>query len=364
MVELDEPTVRAHIRRRADAAPDPVAIDRLAAAVRAKVPHELQRRSLVPGVVALAPVRARLALAAAIVVAVSLVIVPLAGGPLLQLRSSMQPSSPTPSLDPTVFQVLTLDELQRVVAVGDTEPYVDQIVLADVDLGPGGPRQLTCLIEDCPIGLLVEGAPGIRVIQPFEDTDILPGRIGENGVSGPVILRIRRANTVELIGEAPTAAGRAAWPLPSFVQAVRDYLRTMDFAPTSFLVGPPYVVEAKLLQGQPVPCPTAAAASPARLGEFGCGLTAWLAPTVVADPTTIIDTSDGRPPDWVRVQNGMYRRFGMEPADGPGATPNWDPRRGFYLVFPLVRYDARICFDCDAGAVAILYAKLEPVPIP
>jgi hypothetical protein len=40
------------------------------------------------------------------------------------------------------------------------------------------------------------------------------------------------------------------------------------------------------------------------------------------------------------------------------------PAAGFYLVFPLLRYNADLCFDCGGGAVALLYGKLEPVPIP
>jgi hypothetical protein len=58
-----------------------------------------------------------------------------------------------------------------------------------------------------------------------------------------------------------------------------------------------------------------------------------------------------------------YRRLGFQPG-GPDATPNSDPRRGFYLVFPLLRYNADLCFDCGGGAVALLYGKLESVPIP
>jgi hypothetical protein len=130
-----------------------------------------------------------------------------------------------------------------------------------------------------------------------------------------------------------------------------------------FTIGPPFVVDAKLGQGEAVPCPYEPSPLPAWFAGFACGLTAWLAPAEVADPNTIIDTSSGRPPDWVRVPNGSYRRLGFQPG-GPDATPNSDPRQGFYLVFPLLRYNGDLCFDCGGGAVALLYGKLEPVPIP
>jgi hypothetical protein len=355
MIEFDETTIRDHLRRRGGEMRAGETVDRLRTAIQVNVREVDQRSARTPRLFAVLPLRARVALAAALVVAISLVAVPLAGGP----RSSNPPAS----FDPTILQVLSLGDLQRVVAFGDTEPYVDRIVVADVDLDPGL-QQLTCIREDCPMGRVVGADPTIRVIQPFEDTDILTASVPEKGVRGPVILRVRRTNTVELIGEAQTNLGyNVAWQLPSFINAVRRIPVRLDFRPGVFTVGPPFVVDAKLVQGEAVPCPYEPSPSPAWFAGFGCGLTAWLAPAEVADPAVIIDNSNGRPSDWVRVQNGMYRRFGFQPG-GPDATPNSDPRRGFYLVFPLLRYNAELCFDCGRGAVALLYAKLEPVPIP
>ena len=356
MSELDERTVRDHVRRRAGGMPDRHAVDRLAAAVQARLGEVPQGSTPVIGRWAILPLRARLGLAAALVVAISLVAVPLAGGP----RPSSSSSAPPPSVDPNSLQVLSLSELQRVVALGDAEPYVDRIVVADVDLQPGL-RQMSCLPDDCPMGLVTGSDPTIRVIQPFEDTDILRATIPDKGITGPVILRLRYANAVELIGAAPMAAGGVAWPVRSFVTAVDRMPRTMEFAPNRFTVGPAFVVDAKLATGPGYFC-TFETPSEKRIAEFQCGVTGWLAPVDV-DPTTILDGSSGHPADWVRVQNGAYQRFAAAESS-PDATPGTESVRGFYVVIPALKYNATLCFQCDAGAVALLYARIEPIPIP
>ena len=358
MNELDEATIRTHAARRAGGPVEQAKVDGLRRSIMGRLDE--QPRSLV-SLLATAPIGARLGLVATLVVAVSLIAIPIAGGP----RTSTPPSAGAATAgstgastpDPNSLQVLSLPELQRVAAMGDSQPYRDHIVVADVDVVPD-PRPITCLPGDCPLGFIDDADPAISV---FEGGDIVRARIG-TGVTGPVILRMRGTNHAEFLGDAPLAVGRVAWPLSSFVTAVQNTVRTMEFAPSSFLVGGPYVVDAQLVPGNVFYCALQTPSS-SRLAGFACGATAWLAPTEVQDPTTIVDGWSNRPADWVRIQNGAYFEFGGQQTPS-GATPRQDAVFGFYLVYPVLKFDPGLCFQCDAGAVAILYAKLEPVPIP
>jgi hypothetical protein len=356
MKELDEATLRDHVRRRAGETPDRGVADRLAAAVQTRVGEVRQGSTPLSAGWAIAPMRARLALTAALVVAISLIAVPLAGGPLPSASSSAPPSS----ADPSVLQELSLSELQRVVALGDTQPYVDRIVVADVDVAPPPAEAIPGCIPGCP-GSVVGSSPRIMVYTPSADTDILRPTIPDAGLGGPVILRIQGVNEVELIGAAPMDVGGVAWPVRSFITAVDRMPRTMEFAPNRFTVGPAFVVDTKLASGAGYFC-TLETPSEQRIAEFQCGVTGWLAPVDV-EPTTILDGSSGHPADWVRVQNGAYQHFAAAESS-PDATPGTEPVRGFYVVIPVLKYNATMCFQCDAGAVAILYGRLEPVPIP
>lgn len=364
MNDLDEATIRAHVRRRAGGPVEQAKVDGLTRSIMVRL-DQRPRSGYWP--FATSPMAARVGLVAVLAVAVSLIAVPLAGGP----KGSMPPSAgaategstAASTLDPNVLQVLSLDNLQRVVANGDAEPYAGRIVIAAVDLLPEVEQPL-CVPTPCPVDGFVEGAnPRIRVIQSAKDTDILRTIIWGRRIIGPVILRIEAENTVELIGDAPMAVGRVAWSLSSFVTAVQNTPRTMEFAPNRFLVGRPYVVDAQLVRGDTFYCALQTPASNPRLNGFACGATAWLAPSEVQDPTTIVDGWTSRPPDWVRIQNGAYSEFSGQQTQG-AANPKDDPVRGFYLVFPVLKINPAVCFQCDAGAVAILYAKLEPVRIP
>jgi hypothetical protein len=210
---------------------------------------------------------------------------------------------------------------------------------------------------------MVDGDSTIRVIQPYEDEDLLHDPSRDEDRTGPLILRIERANTVLMVGKAPRA-GRVAWRLSSFITATQNTIRTMEFNPSTFVIGSPYVVDAALNSGTSLPCPTSnqSAGISSRLAEFDCGVTTWLTPLAWPDPITMIGWLHGSP-ESVRVQNGIYQRYRPDPV-GPDATPATGPIRGFYVVFPFVKFDRRVCFECDAGAVAYVYARLEPVPIP
>jgi hypothetical protein len=208
------------------------------------------------------------------------------------------------------------------------------------------------------LGFIDGAGPPISV---FEGGDIVRARIG-TGVTGPVILRLRGTNRAEFLGEVSLAAGSVAWPLPSFIHAQQKLPRTMEFS-TRFGFGPPFVVVAKLAQGNTIFCAFHTPATDPVAAEFSCGLTGWLTPADVADPTTIMDGWNSRPADWVRVQNGAFSEFVAQP-EGAAAPPNADPVLGSYLIYPVLKFDPGLCFQCDAGAVAILYAKLESVPIP
>jgi hypothetical protein len=374
MMELDEATIRAHVRRRAGDALAQARVDSLTRSIMTRLDEEA--RSL-PRLVTTVPIGARVTLAAALIVAFCLIALPLTGGP----RSSNAPSTgaategataaSTP--DPNELQILSLAELQQVLARGDEAPGRDHIVVADVDLAPNStPPPCVFVVEEPPSivdpgnpcwvdGSVVGANPPIHVMQPTEDTDILRATIGDAGIIGPVILRIRGTNTVELIGDAPRSVGNVAWSLGTFVKAVHRFPQTLEFNPNKFVVGPPYVVQAQLVQGDVFFCPLQTPTSNRRLAEFSCGATAWLAPTDVTDPSGIVDGWTSRPPDWVRVQNDASARFGA--TLGPGAS-GASARRGFYLVFPLIAFNRNACFDCGGGAVAILYEALAPVPIP
>lgn len=360
MSELDDATIRDHVRRRSGGTPDRHTADRLAAAVQTRVGEVPQGSASVSAKWAIVPMRARLGLAAALVVAISLIAVPFAGGPQPSEPSSASSSAPPSSPDPNVLQELSLSELQRVVALGDANPYVDRIVVANVDIAPPPAEAIPGCIPGCP-GSVAGSSPRISVSTPSADTDILRPTIPDAGSSGPVILRIRGVNEVELIGAAPMVVGGVAWPVRSFITAVDRMPRTMEFAPNRFTVGPAFVVDAKLATGPGYFC-TFETPSEQRIAEFQCGVTGWLAPVEV-DPTTILDGSSGHPADWVRVQNGAYQQFAAAESS-PDATPGTEPVRGFWVVIPVLKYNARMCFQCDAGAVALLYARIDPVPIP
>jgi hypothetical protein len=358
MNQLEEATIRAHLRRRAGSPVEQAKVDGLTRSIMVRLddsPRSLAR------LLATAPIGARVGLVATFVVAVSLIAVPFAGGPrrltppsaVAATAGSTEASTP----DPNSLQVLSLSQLQRVAAKGDTEPYQGRIVVADVDVVPD-PRPITCLPGDCPLGFIDGADPAISV---FEGGEIVRARIG-TGVTGPVILRMRGADHAEFLGGVPLSAGNVAWPVPAFIRAQQNLPRTMELS-TKFSFGPPFVVVAKLAQANTNFCALQTPTTDRYAAEFSCGLTGWLTPADVADPTAIIDRWSSRPADWVRVQNGAFSEFiaRREGADGP---PNTEPVLAFYLIFPVLKFDPGLCFQCDAGAVAVLYAKLEPVLIP
>jgi hypothetical protein len=374
MNELGDATIRAHVRRRAGAPLAQANVERLTRSVVARLD---ERPRLLPRLFATAPVGARIGLTAALVIAVSLIAVPLAGGP----NMSMQPSAgaategatSAATADAHRLQVLSLAELQRVMESGDRPPYRHHIVVADVDLQPDAwpppcipvpEGQSSPSIDPCWVeGHVVGAIPAIRVGLPTKDTDFPTTFLPEGGVNGPVIVRITGANTLQLVDAAPRVAGEVAWPLQSFIAAARNLPRTMELRRSPFAVGWPYVVDAQLVQGASFYCAIQTPPSDPRVAGFACGSTAWLAPSEVPDPQSIANGWSSRPADWVRLQNGAYFAFGGQPVDADATAPD-QPVHGFYLVGPVLKFDPAMCFQCDAGAVAILYARLEPVPIP
>jgi hypothetical protein len=376
MKELDDATIRAHVRRRSGGSVTPAKVDQLTRSVLTRLDEP---RAPLLRFLAAAPISARLALAAALVVAVSLIAVPLAGGPKPSRAPSAagatEGSTAAATADPISLQVLSLAELQRIAALGDSAPYRDHILVADVSLQPDatpppcvfvdsvGPSA-TSAPDPCWVNGFVDGAsPAIQVAPPTKDIDIPTTYIPAAGMNGPVILRIIGENTVQLVGDAPRVVGDVAWPLRSFISAVQNLPRRMDFRRSQFVVGWPYVVDAQLVAGNAYFCAMQTPSADARLAGFACGATAWLAPSDVQDPAAIVDGWSSRPVDWVRIQNGAYFEFKSDPADAAATAPD-QPVRGFYLVGPVLKIDPALCFQCDAGAVAILYARLEPVAIP
>jgi hypothetical protein len=369
MNELDEGTLRANLRRRAGGDPDPATLDRVSRLISVRVEQERERGGRMRRIVAAVPLRARVGLAAALVVALSFVAVPFEGGPHTSAPPPGSASAATPTTSaasepsqpiPTSVQLLSLAELQRVVARGDEAAYAGRVVVADVDLEP--PHQaIPACIPGCP-GSVAGSNPGIGVYKPASDTDLLHSAIPDQGVAGPVIVRVTGVNRLELVGPLTVNADHGVvWSVPSFVRATDELPRTMDLRPNSFSVGLPFVVDGQLASGPGMFC-TLETASPERIARFACGVTGWLAPAEVADPNAVIDSWSSRPADWVRVQNGPYQRSYR--ADSTPSPSGLDAVRGLYVVLPVVKYNATMCFQCDAGAVAWLYARLEAVAIP
>jgi hypothetical protein len=369
MNELDEATLRANLRRRIGDAPDPATLERVSRSILLRLRQEHERRGRMRKIAARVPFRARLGLAAALVVAISLAAVPFAGGP----RTSAPPSNGATALTPTDraspgeslrpgsgVQVLSLAELQAVVARGDQAPFAGRVVLANVDVEP--PHQpIPACIPGCPASV-AGSSPMILVDKPAADADLLHWTVPDQGVAGPVIVRVTGINRLELVGAATVNPnGGVVWTVPSFVRAADEMPRTMDLRPNEFSVGPAFVVDGKLASGPTIFC-ALETQSTARIAEFACGVAGWLAPADVADPAAIMDGWTSRPSDWVRVQNGSYQRYAG--AAIPPMSHSPQTVRGFYVALPLLRYDAAKCFQCDAGAVAVLYALLEPVAVP
>jgi hypothetical protein len=308
------------------------------------------------------PLRAPVGLAAAVVLAVSLVAVPLAGGPRASLSTTTAGSTAASTLAPSAAQVLSLAELQRVAALGDREPYSQHVVVANVDVVPPPAEAIPSCIPGCP-GSVATSSPRILVYKPAADDDVLHWTIPDQGVAGPVLVRIRGVNSLELVGAATVGPDHGVvWPVPSFVRAADELPRTMDLRPNEFSVGPAFVVDGKLALGPGFFC-TFQTPSTDRIAEFACGAVGWLAPNEVADPRAIIDGWSTRPADWVRLQNGSYQRYAH--GDDSSASPSdGEAVRGLYVVFPVLKYNAANCFQCDAGAVGIAYARLEAVAVP
>lgn len=376
MNQLDDESIQAHLRRRAGSPLEQARIDGLTRSVIARLDE--QRRSL-PRLFATAPFGARVGLATALVVALSLIAVPLAGGPKVSTPPSAgaatEGSTGASSADAGSLQILSLAELQRVAAHGDTAQYRDHIVVADVDLQPDDtpPPCVFALeasspdvnpVDACWIdGFVVGASPTIRVIKPTKDIDMTTSFLPAAGIDGPVVVRIVGQNALQLVGDTRVIAGHVAWPLRSFVTTVQHLPRTMEFARGRLVLGWPYVVDAQLVNGNTFFCAMQTPASDPRLAGFACGATAWLAPTDVPDASAIVDSWNSRPGDWVRIQDGAYFRFSAHPT-AASAAANPAPVHGFYLVAPVLKIDSYLCFQCDAGALAILYARLEPVAIP
>jgi len=371
MSELGEATIRANMRRRAGGDPDSARVDRMIRSIAVVMREDRPRSAGLRRLATALSFRARVGLAAALILALALVAVPLTGSPSSSespsgATSTVLPSQAPPSVASTPLaggvQLLTLAELQRVVALGDQPPYASRVVVADIELVPR-PANLTCGgTDDCPIGRVAASDPPIAVFLSAADTDLVQAIPAFQRAPAPVIVRIRGVDAIELVGLATLTKDQAlTWSVPTFVRAADEMPRTMELRPDEFLVGPAFVVDGQLASGPGLFC-TLETPSTARIAGFACGVTGWLAPAEIADPTAIIDGWTSRPADWVRVQNGSYQRFGQAEASPAGSGSN--ARRGFYVVFPVLKYNATKCFECDAGAVAVLYARLEPVPIP
>lgn len=362
MKELDEATIRANLRRRAGGGPDPARLDHLSLLIARRLQQDPAQSWSFRRLVLAVPLQLRVGLAAAVVLAVSLVAVPLAGGPRASVPPTTAVSTGGSTLEPGAVQVLSLAELQRVAAVGDREPYAHQVVVANVDLVPPPAEAIPGCIPGCP-GSVAASSPRISVYKPAADDDILRWTIPDQGVAGPVIVRIRGVNSLELVGAATVDPDHSvAWSVPSFVRAADELPRTMELRSNQFSVGPAFVVDGKLALGPGIFC-AFQTQSTDRIAEFACGAVGWLAPTEVADPSAIIDGWSTRPADWARLQNGSYQKYAH--GDDSSASPSDGAAvRGFYVVFPVLKYNASMCFQCDAGAVGIVYARLEPIATP
>jgi hypothetical protein len=361
MKELDETTIRANVRRRAGGDPDPAKLDHLFRSIALRL-RDQRRAGLGRRLALVMPLRARVGFAAVVVLALSLGAVPFAGGPRASAPGTTAGSTTASTLEPNAVQLLSLAELQRVAALGDREPYAHKVVVASVDVEPPPAEAIPGCTPGCP-GSVAASNPRVLVYKPAADTDMLHWTIPDQGIAGPVIVRIRGVNSLELVGAATVAADRSvAWSVPSFVRAADELPRTMDLRPNEFSVGPAFVVDGKLAQGPGLFC-ALQTQSTDRIAEFECGVVGWLAPTEVTDPTVVIDGWSRRPADWVRLQNGSYQTY-AHAEDSLASPSGGEAVRGLYVVFPVLKYNATMCFQCDAGAVGFVYARLEAIATP
>jgi hypothetical protein len=337
--------------------PDQRAFDRLVASVEARVATTIGRRAAAP---MSRPLSRRGALATILAAAAALVLLVGVVGPNLEPPihpgGSTATDSPVSTSTGEPVQVLTVAELGGLVSEEHVEDVVGRVVLADVDLEPAS-AQMTCLPYDCALALVAGADPMIRVI---DDPNFrgLRNTIPDDGLEGPIAVRIRHSGTVELIGQLKTNLGdQVVWPLRSYsTEAARQLYR---FLGSPF--GAPYVVDALLVDGQPFPCPSQPAIREELTG-FLCGRAAWLAP-VEAGPPRIANGNPIMGLDWVRVPNGSYRRFGLQPGVD-GEPPNREPRRAYYLILPVIQVTEIYCFGCQDGGAAMLVDRIDPVVIP
>jgi hypothetical protein len=355
MAELDETTIREHMRRRAGNTPDRATLDRVVAAVQDSVRHETQRSAGWRGLRDALPWPARLGVAIAVVAAISFIAVPIVGGP----RSSM---SPRPSVDPSNLRVLDAAALARLSTSKNLESVAGRVVIVDALVSPA-PRQMTCLPDSCPIAELTEVDPPIRLVES-QSQFALGMSIPDGGMRAILAVSIRGTGTVELIGRVETNVGRnVSWPLGSFQvdAATKDY----DRFPGGPTLGPLYVVHAYLADaGATVRCLLVFTPSPPPgLDGFKCGRAAWLTPSPDLDPSTTVDGNFVGQPDWVRLPNGSYQRFAIHPAL-PSASPDHGMQLGYYLIEPVIDPNSSVCNPCHPGGSAVMVARIEPVAIP
>lgn len=254
------------------------------------------------------------------------------------------------------LQVLSRDELERV--LGDHERFADDVLVAMLSFEPA-PPQRGCLIV-CPIATVAGASTPIGVYTDPRPVGSGPAVLHDPGYLGPVVLRVRDAQSVDFIGRLATNVGdRVVWPLPALI-AEMDRAADFDYA-ESVVVGSLYVVEAQLFQGLAFPCPFQEP-SPDALDGFRCGVPVYLAPTD-ADAEALLRPNQAVQPHWLRVDNFAMRRVTVQDEPDPDFQDR-GPIVGYYLVRPVLRMGGFTCFMCSDGGAALLLDELRPVAIP
>jgi hypothetical protein len=292
-----------------------------------------------------------------------LVFVLIVGAGLVSPKPTLLPgssSSPSPSLasplsEGTIVQILSVEELERLVDADLLEP--GRVVIADVEIA--------ALMPACSLGtpcktvyvIRSEGRKALASLAIANGLEYIRTSDGAVASEATVVLRMggiesaRGMNVVDILGR-PVFASHVGqtWTVDGLLgsEGLEDFESL-------------YPVEGWLSGWMTSPsCPPSMDPDGTirDQGPYGCGSAAWLSP----DRTRPVSWSSGPPAGSIRVQNGAFLTYATAPADGTAREPR-PLQRAVYLIRMDV-LDGRPCFFCAGVTVAQIVARLDPLPIP
>lgn len=364
MNELDDSKLRAQLTRRSHVRDADLSDgNHLSRAIAERLLVEHQDRGLRERLTQWAPRRRSWAVLAVGITAVAVI-------GTIALTPRTQPSPPG-GTDRGV-QVLSAAELSRLLGSETAAARITgHVVIADAGVEPATPPCPTRLAT-CPIGY-VTGTNRTVLVYPDPGTEQSRTLGLTNpqvwGMAAPIAFRVRALDQVDLVGPLkPSNAARLVWTLPSFVSEA-ERLKGSQTEP-DIVAGPPYIVDAWLIEpgGLAAICPPPPTTPPPAAAPFTCGSPSWLTPDeeqpTRAKPGQPIESwTVGVPSDGLRVPNGAWEVFALDPVTA-GDPPLPVPRRALYLIQPLLVPLDATCFMCPAGGAAFITDRLDPVQVP